>query len=269
MRENRKPRGLGRITAAARRLNRNPQLIAAAQRARELTVGELELDEGPLAQRGRPSDVAVRHLAALRSETPGVLGELSVTLLQSWQRISEAQGRGRGELDVAVMFTDLVGFSSWALEWGDERAISLLREVAAAIEPPVERRGEVVKRLGDGLMGAFRDASSATEAAFEAHERACTIEVQGYRPRLRTGIHLGRPRRVGRDYFGIDVNVAARLAEAAGPNEILVSSRTLEALDPSLVTASERPFSAKGTPSGLVAHALDRASRETRLQASS
>lgn len=222
-------------------------------------MGEQQPQDRLSSKGARGAETAVRRLAELRSESPGLLGELGVTMLQSWQRIAESQGRGRGEVDVAVLFTDLVGFSSWALESGDELAIRLLREVADAIEPPiVERRGKVVKRLGDGLMGAFRDARGATEAAFDACERVARVDVHGYRPRLRTGIHLGRPRKVGNDYFGIDVNIAARLAEAALPGEILISERTLRALGDGVVTASERPFSAKGAPAGLAAHAVRR-----------
>ncbi len=204
-------------------------------------------------------DVAFRQLAALRTEEPGVMGELGATVLQGWQRLAESQGRGRGEVDIAVLFTDLVGFSTWALEAGDELAIRLLREVSNAIEPPIlGRRGEVVKRLGDGLMGAFCDADSAAQAAFEGCERVAAIEVDGYKPRLRTGIHLGRPRKVGRDYFGVDVNIAARLAEVAQPGEVLVSGPTLQKLDPTSVAASERPFRAKGAPEHLGAHAVSR-----------
>lgn len=204
-------------------------------------------------------DVAFRQLAALRTEEPGVIGELGATVLQGWQRLAESQGRGRGEVDIAVLFTDLVGFSTWALAAGDELAIRLLREVSNAIEPPIlSRRGEVVKRLGDGLMGAFRDADSAAQAAFEGCERVAAIEVDGYKPRLRTGIHLGRPRKVGRDYFGVDVNIAARLAEVAQPGEVLVSGPTLQKLDPTSVAASERPFRAKGAPEHLAAHAVSR-----------
>jgi class 3 adenylate cyclase len=183
-----------------------------------------------------------------------------LTALQAWQRLAESQGRGRGEVDVAVLFTDLAGFSTWALEAGDELAIRLLRLVSETIEPPiVEHRGEVVKRLGDGLMGAFRDACSATEAAFDAHQRTASIEVNGYRPRLRTGIHLGRPRKVGGDYLGIDVNIAARLAEAADPDEILVSGRTLEAVGGGHLLARQRRFSAPGTPGELRVYAVRRA----------
>jgi adenylate cyclase len=115
-------------------------------------------------------------------------------------------------------------------------------------------------------MGVFRDARSATEAAFDACERVASIEVAGYRPRLRTGIHLGRPRKIGGDYFGVDVNIAARLAEAAQPNEILVSERTLQALDSGVVTAAERRFRAKGAPANLAAYAVERAERHPDLR---
>ncbi len=186
-----------------------------------------------------------------------MLGELGLATLQAWQTFSENRGRGRGSVDVAVLFTDLVGFSSWALKSGDEAAIELLRAVSDAIEPPIiERRGEIVKRLGDGLMAVFWDASSATEAAFAAGERASTIEVEGYVPRLRTGIHLGRPRKIGGDYFGVDVNIAARLAEAAEPDEILVSDRTLEALNRAALISTKRRFAAEGAPPDLNAYAL-------------
>jgi adenylate cyclase len=160
-------------------------------------------------------------------------------------------------VDVAVLFTDLVSFSEWALEAGDELAVELLREVGEAIEPPIlARRGQVVKRLGDGLMAVFRDASGATEAAFDACNRVAMVNVHGHRPQLRTGIHLGRPRKVGRDYLGVDVNIAARLAESAQPDEILISERTLQALDPGSVSATRRQFSARGAPADLVAHAV-------------
>lgn len=247
-----------RLVARARALNREPRLVEAARRTREWALGSDEVGDRLSTARGRPSDLAVRHVAALAGAEPGVLGELGLTAVQTWQRLSESQGRGRGEVEVAVLFTDLVGFSSWALESGDELAIRLLREVSEATEPAIiSRRGEIVKRLGDGLMGAFADAASATEAALEACARTEAIEVAGYSPRLRGGVHLGRPRRIGGDYFGVDVNIAARLAQAARPGEVLVSDRALRTLhEDTIAAAQERPFSAKGAPDDLVAHAL-------------
>jgi adenylate cyclase len=247
-----------RIVAAARALNREPRLVDVARRTREWALGGEVVNDGLSTARGRPSDLAVRHVAALAGAEPGVLGELGLTAAQAWQRVSESRGRGRGEVDVAVLFTDIAGFSTWALEVGDERAIGLLQAVSEASEPPiVARRGEIVKRLGDGLMGAFADAPSAIEAALEACERAEAIELGGFRPRLRAGVHLGRPRRIAGDYFGVDVNIAARLVQAARPGEVLVSDRALRALDAETIARSEeRAFSAKGAPDDLLAHAM-------------
>jgi adenylate cyclase len=133
-----------RLAGTVRRLNRHPKLVGAARRTRHWALGEEEIDDRLSTARGRPTDLAVRQLAALRTEEPGVLGEVGFAVLQGWQRISESQGRGRGEVDVAVLFTDLAGFSSWALEAGDELTITLLRDVSEAIEPPIlQRSGEV------------------------------------------------------------------------------------------------------------------------------
>jgi adenylate cyclase len=248
-----------RFAKAARRLNRHPKLVSSARQTRERAMGDDEFVDLLSTARGRPADLAARQLVAVRGADPGLLGELGLTALQTWQRFSESQDRGRGKVDVAILFTDLVGFSSWALEAGDRLAIKLLREFTEAVEPAIlDQRGEVVKRLGDGVMGAFWNASGATEAAFAAQERTASIDVAGYVPRLRTGIHLGRPRKLGGDYFGVDVNIAARLADAAKPGEVLVSDPILQALDPAAVIGKNRRFRAKGAPSDLAAYVVRR-----------
>ena len=242
---------------AGRRLNRNPRLLATVQRSRQRLIGDAALD--PLSSvRGRPADIATQHLVSARGDEHGVLGEVGLGALQAWQRLAESQDRGRGKVEVALMFTDLVDFSRWALEAGDQAAIEMLREFSEAAEPPIQEcRGELVKRLGDGLMAVFWDVPSAADAAFSVGERVEAIAADGYRPRLRTGIHLGRPRKIGGDYFGVDVNIAARLVAAAKPGEILVSDPALAAVDPTRVSASKRRFRAKGAPRDLGAHAIE------------
>jgi adenylate cyclase len=248
-----------RFLAVARRLNRHPWLVESVRHTRERTMGDDEFVDRLSTARGRPADLAARQLVTFRGAEQGLLGELGMTALQAWQRLAESQDRGRGKAEVAILFTDLVGFSSWALEAGDKQAISLLRQFSEAVEPAiVSHRGEVVKRLGDGLMAAFWDSGSAVEAALATQERMETIEVDGYRPQLRTGIHLGWPRKLGGDYFGVDVNIAARLAEAAKPGEVLISGIALETLDDDAVVAKQRRFRAKGAPDDLTAHAVQR-----------
>ena len=48
---------------------------------------------------------------------------------------------------------------------------------------------------------------------------------------MRTGVHCGRPRRLGGDYLGVDVNIAARIGEAAGARELLASEAVTSGLD--------------------------------------
>lgn len=43
--------------------------------------------------------------------------------------------------EVTLVFTDLVGFSGWALEAGDEATLKLLRRVASVSEPPLLSAG--------------------------------------------------------------------------------------------------------------------------------
>lgn len=171
---------------------------------------------------------------------------------QVWQALAERAGRGRGDAELTLLFTDLVGFSSWALKAGDDLVLQLLREVAQAIEPPVlAHRGRVVKRLGDGVMATFLDAQSAFDAITEARDRLADVEVDGHRPRLRAAIHTGRPKAIGGDYLGVDVNVAARLVERAGADEVLASDVALAGLDPDRVSARRKKSLIFATPKGV------------------
>ena len=113
-------------------------------------------------------------------------------------------------------------------------------------------------RLGDGLMVVFDDAGQAIEAAHASAVALEGVEVDGHRPRLRAGVHAGRPRRIGGDYFGVDVNIAARVAEAAGPGEVLVSEAVHERVEADKVQLRRRwRFNAKGAPKGLKVYAAE------------
>ena len=179
-----------------------------------------------------PAQVVARSVSALRLEPESVVHELGLAALQVWQSLSEATRRGRGDVELAILFTDLVEFCSWELEAGDAAALELLREVDAVIEAAIiAHKGRIVKRIGDGLMATFPTAQAAVDAALEAHDALQHVELDGYRPRIRAGIHWGLPRRLGGDYVGVDVNAAARVGEAARAGQVLVSDRALARLD--------------------------------------
>jgi adenylate cyclase len=239
-----------RVAGAARRFEGNPRLVTAAKLAREFLPGDSRFGD-PLSTAGREQPHVVgRRLSELTAQRPGVLREGGLTALQVWQALSEAQGRGRGERELTLLFTDLVGFSDWALDAGDDAALDLLRDVGQAIEPPVkERDGEVVKWLGDGMRATLETPQAALDAVLDAQTRVEEVEAEGYEPRIRAAIHAGRPRKVGGDYLGVDVNIAARMAEQAEADEVLISERALAGLDSdSLAVTEKRLVQVKGVP---------------------
>jgi adenylate cyclase len=240
----------------ALQVDSQPALLTAAQRLRRRLPGDEQFGDPMSTAGAQPVEVVARRVSAMQPERKSVLQELGLGALQVWQSLSEATGRGHGDQQMAVLFTDLVGFSSWALKAGDGPALELLRAVGTSVEVAIlSRRGRIVKRLGDGLMATFLTAPEAVEAALGARAAVGEINIDGYRPRLRAGLHWGSPRRLGGDYLGVDVNVAARVADAAKADQVLVSDVLLAQLDAGEVaelrTGRAKRLRADGAPRDL------------------
>jgi adenylate cyclase len=247
------PRRFRRALDAVVRFDGKEGVVRAARALRARLPGDRAYGD-PLSVAGdEPPQLIGQRLAAATDRRPSAVRELGFGALQLWQVVSEAQGRGRGDEPLAILFTDLVGFSDWALEAGDDAALELLRQVGRTVDPAIkEREGRIVKRLGDGVMAVFDDAGLAVDAALESTRAVREIEVDGYRPELRGGIHFGKPRKLGSDYFGVDVNVAARVADAAGPGEVLISEAVCDQIGNSDMELRRRwRFKAKGAPKDL------------------
>ena len=255
-----------RIRAAAVRADSHPTALRAARWLRSRLPGDDRFGD-PLSTAGHaPVEVLGREVSALEPPRPSAAHELGLGALQLWQGLSEASGRGRGTEQVTLLFTDLVGFSSWALKAGDANAVELLRAVGAVSESAVARGGgTIVKRLGDGVMAVFGDPAGAVEAAFETRHGLDRIEVAGHRPRMRFGVHSGKPRRLGGDYFGVDVNVAARVMAAARPDQVLVSESACQDLPLDRFSLSRaKRLKAAGAPDDLHVVSVDRSRLSAR-----
>ena len=237
---------------------RNRRLMLAAMKGlREVLPGDSHFGDTLSVGGDEPSNVVARRFAELSEQRPGLLREAGLSALQVWDALTEGPAR-RGEKELVIAFTDLVDFSNWAMRAGDEPALELLRNVGDAIEAPVvDNGGEVVKRLGDGMMAAFGEPQEALDAILEARGRLAGVEAPGYRPRIRAGMHLGCPQRIGGDYLGVDVNIAARITEGAKADELLVSETTLARLDTEdLRVRRKRFFRGKGVPQDIAIYSV-------------
>ncbi|KUI34135.1 guanylate cyclase [Mycobacterium sp. IS-1590] len=208
--------------------NHSPGVIAFLRRTRRALPGDPEFgdplsadgDGGPRAA-ARAADRLLRRDAATR--------EVSLGALQVWQAVTERMSGKPANREATLVFTDLVGFSAWSLSAGDEATLRLLRQVSQVVEPPLlEAGGHIVKRMGDGLMAVFRDPTTALRAVIAAREGVKSVSVEGFTPRMRVGVHTGRPLRIGSDWLGVDVNIAARVMSRATHGELVVSQSTLD-----------------------------------------
>lgn len=218
--------------------NRSPGAVAFIRRARRLLPGDPEFGD-PLSTAGEGGPrAAARAADRLLGDRDAVSREVSLGVLQVWQALTEGVSRRPANPEVTLVFTDLVGFSTWSLQAGDDAALALLRQVARALEPPLlDAGGHIVKRMGDGLMAVFGDPTVAVRAVLAAKDALRSVEVDGYTPRVRVGIHTGRPQRLGADWLGVDVNIAARVMERATKGGIMVSSSTLDLIPQSELDA--------------------------------
>jgi class 3 adenylate cyclase len=212
-----------------RNTNRNPGVVAAIRRARRVLPGDPDFgDPLSVAGEGGPQ-AAARAADRLIRDREVATREVGLATLQVWQAITERVSGRPADGEVTIVFTDLVGFSAWALQAGDDATLRLLRRVAQAAEPPLlDAGGHIVKRMGDGMMVVFTDALTAVRATIAAREAVKDVEVEGFTPRMRAGIHTGRPQHLGGDWLGVDVNIAARVMDRATRGELIISAKTLE-----------------------------------------
>ncbi len=129
--------------------------------------------------------------------------------------------------EIAVMFTDLVGFTDLAERLPDTDVLALLRRYYAEIERAVfENGGTLDKYLGDGVMATFGtpvpEPGNAACAIRAARAIVAAVDAIGSGLVVSVGVHFGRAtvgdvgpaRRLEFAVIGDTVNVASRLEAA-------------------------------------------------------
>jgi class 3 adenylate cyclase len=145
------------------------------------------------------------------------------------------------------MFTDIVSSTNLVEALGDEAWDHLLRWHDQTLRSLFAGHGgEEVNRIGDGFFVAFDRPEPAVRCAVDIQRALERHRVEhGFAPRVRIGVHEAEATREGSDYQGRGVHEAARIAGAAGADEILVSAAIAAALDGAAVSEPRR-LSLKG-----------------------
>ena len=173
------------------------------------------------------ADVGRRGVAPAFAGSLRRLADLAETDRPALRRVMADDGT------ITLMFSDIEGSTELNRKLGDEDWLDLLRQHDDIVRRRVRKhRGQVVKTQGDSFMVAFKELEPAISCAIAIQQ---TLEDDKLAPdppiRVRIGLHHGEVTRQGRDVFGLNVALAARVAAEATGGEILVSAEVKRLAD--------------------------------------
>jgi adenylate cyclase len=211
---------------------RDPELLSSLAEVGLVRRAFVEDPGGSEAITAPPAEVLQNMLERSVERRPTLFASLGLSAIQLLAATSESGADGATER-LAVAFTDLEGFTRWTAHNGDEAASALLAEHHRVVGPVVRSRGgRIVKRLGDGLLLTFPEPEAAVLAGLEL------VKTEPGPLRLRAGVNVGDVVVLRDDVIGHEVNVAARVAEAAKGGEVLVTETVRDSVRTSLPTVT-------------------------------
>lgn len=138
-------------------------------------------------------------------------------------------------VQATVVFTDLHGSTSVFEALGNARATEAVTQITNSIARQFEEfGGRVVKMLGDGVLALFGNRHDAVKAVVDMQRQHSKRMARGpseHSMPVRIGLASGEVELVDGDCYGDAVNVAARLCDLSGPNQIWASASSLHAID--------------------------------------
>jgi adenylate cyclase len=147
-----------------------------------------------------------------------VVGHMEVEL-------SESEDLGR--VRVAIAFADLAGYTRFTEEAGEEEAFSTVERFIDAVTNTLPDDARIIKTIGDEVMIIGQDVAALTDWAVGFSR------LYRERPTPRIGVHQGVTLYRDGDYFGRDVNLAARVVARARGSEVLVTDAVTSQVGPS------------------------------------
>jgi adenylate cyclase len=133
-----------------------------------------------------------------------------------------------GRMRVAIAFADLPGYTRLTEEAGELEALDAVERFVEAVEVTLPETARVIKMIGDELMIVASDPSAMIDWAVGFQR------LQAERPLPRIAIHYGEALYRDGDYYGRDVNIAARIAARSAGGEVLVTRAVVEQAGPHL-----------------------------------
>jgi class 3 adenylate cyclase len=139
-----------------------------------------------------------------------------------------------GEATVTILFSDMVDYAGMTERLGDQMSREVLRDHHEIVRGLIRTHsGREIKVQGDGFMVAFGGVARSLRCASDMQRAfAAYSDARRDRPiRVHIGVHTGEAMEEDDDFLGHTVIVASRIADEAGPGEILVSSLSAQMVE--------------------------------------
>jgi adenylate cyclase len=133
-----------------------------------------------------------------------------------------------------IVFADLADSTGIFESLGNSQAAQLVSSTTHWIGTLcASRGGNVIKYLGDGVLISFSDNEAALQSAIaiqRMHREQQGVVPSGVNMQIKLGLARGDVIEQDGDCFGDAVNVAARLSDLSGADQIFVTEGVIEAL---------------------------------------
>ncbi|WP_206285906.1 adenylate/guanylate cyclase domain-containing response regulator [Yeosuana marina] len=151
-------------------------------------------------------------------------------------------------IEATVMFIDLCGFTKISETAPADTVVNMINSYFdVMVKEIMAQKGFIDKFIGDAIMAVFRGdyhLDRAIDAALSVRHKINEIpkisELQGFEPKVSIGIKSGEMisgnigssslKRLDYTVIGDTVNTAARLQDAAKPNQIIISEKCYNAV---------------------------------------
>jgi serine/threonine protein kinase/AAA+ ATPase superfamily predicted ATPase len=140
--------------------------------------------------------------------------------------------------DVVIMFSDIVGSTSFYDQRGDIEGRAMIQRVNRLLFPIIEEfNGVVVKTMGDGIMASFNDPLKSCECSVKMQtvlQNDNLKKADELKTHIRVALHYGKGVIEKGDIYGDVVNVAARVEKHTEANQIVISQSLFDMVEKEL-----------------------------------
>ncbi|MDJ0813556.1 MAG: adenylate/guanylate cyclase domain-containing protein [Woeseiaceae bacterium] len=141
------------------------------------------------------------------------------------------------DLEVAILFADVVGSTQLYDKFGDTKASETVAQCLDVMKDATHQyKGTVIKTIGDEVMSTFPTVEDAMGAAVMMQTRISAENKQDDRiaVSIRIGCHFGPVVQEQNDIFGAAVHTANRMTSQAKARQIVISGETVAKMSPDL-----------------------------------